>query len=120
MTDNPKTHIAKLLLLYRLWGLAAIGAFAVLVCLIMIIIEMQAPHFYIFVFLFIAGVLWIAATVMSRHVLMILKRYMDKRVGLTEFLSTHFVVFLLPLSYKKVKLEAAHFLAQSSTKDDDV
>jgi hypothetical protein len=101
-------------------GLAAIGSFAVFVCLIMTITAMQAPQFYIFFVLLCSGFLWLGATVMSRHVFVVLKQHIGKRVGIFEFLSTQFITFLLPFSYRKVKVEVDHFLSQSVTKDDEV
>jgi hypothetical protein len=53
----------------------------------------------------LSGFLWIGATSVSRHVFVMLKKYIGKETSVLEFLSTQFIVLLFPFLYFKLKRE---------------
>jgi len=101
-TDNT---LDKLLAGYRLWGFAAIGSFIVFGFLFSIVIFAQEMNFIMLLMVLLSGLLWIGTTSICRHSFVILKRYIGREVGILEFLSTQFVVFLFPFAYRKIKKE---------------
>ncbi len=60
---------------------------------------------FLYFILLLTGFLWIGVTAVSRHVFVLLKRYIGKEISDLEFLSTQFIVLLLPFLYMKLKKE---------------
>jgi hypothetical protein len=104
-----KDVLDRLLAAYRFWGVTATAAFAVFVFLLADVYLAEHLSVVMLLLALICGFLWIGATSISRHSLILLKNYLGCRVSVIEFLSTQFVVFLFPFAYRKVKGEAAAF-----------
>jgi hypothetical protein len=99
----------RLVARYRFWAIAASGAFAVFVFLLVIVCRAEKLNLLMLFLALLTGFLWIGATSVSRHSFILLKNYLGCRVSVVEFLSTQFVVFLFPFAYRKVKKEAEAF-----------
>jgi hypothetical protein len=57
----------------------------------------------------LTGFLWIGVTSISRHVFVLLKRYIGKDITVLEFLLTQFIVLLFPLYYMKLRKEVLSY-----------
>lgn len=114
-----KGHLDELLAHYRLWSLAAIGAFIVFIILFSVFIFLQSAQFWLLLMVLLSGVLWIGTTSLSRHSFILLKRYIGREleISIPEFLSTQLVVFLFPFAYRKVKKEIDLYRAKTLGKD---
>jgi hypothetical protein len=99
----------RLVARYRIWAMAASGAFAVFVFLLIIVYRAEKLNLLMLFLALLTGFLWIGATSISRHSFILLKQYLGCRVSIVEFLSTQFVVLLFPFAYRKVKKEAEAF-----------
>jgi hypothetical protein len=104
-----RDSLDRLVARYRFWAMAASGAFAVFVFLLVIVYRAEKLNLFMLFLALLSGFLWIGATSISRHFFVLLKNYLGCRVNLVEFLSTQFVVFLFPFAYRKVKNEAEAF-----------
>jgi hypothetical protein len=101
-----KDVLDRLMAAYRFWGITAGCAFFLFVFLLVAVWRAEKFSMIILVVALVSGFLWIGATSLCRHSFILLKNYLGCRVSVVEFLSTQFVVFLLPFAYRKVKREA--------------
>ncbi len=104
--------VEKLLSHYRIWGIAAVSFFIIAVSLLMVLAFVPGAPVKILYVVLLCGFLWIGATSFSRHALVVLKQYMERELGMVEFLSTQLVAVLFPFAYKKVKDEVKAFREQ--------
>ncbi len=107
---EKRAVIDRLLSAFLFWGLAATFLFFSFIALLIVVARGEGPVNMPLLFIdLLCGFAWIGTTSVSRHVLILLKGYMGKRVSPVEFLSTQFVVILFPFAYRKVKNEAEMF-----------
>ncbi len=99
----------RLLALYRFWGSTAMISFALFLALLAAALRAAQVSYALLAADLCAGFLWIGATSLSRHSLIMLKDSIRERVGLLEFLSTQFAFLLFPLTYLKVKKEVQRY-----------
>jgi len=100
-------EIRRLLSAYRFWGLAAVAFFCLFLLSIFAAKSNAGLDLIMLAIPLFCGFFWIGATSFSRHSLVQLKQFMDKEVGLFEFVSTQFVFALFPLTYRDLKKEVA-------------
>lgn len=105
MKKKHKTNADRLLSSYLLWGMITVAVFIVFVLLLWLAVVQEKTDMALYFIVLLTGFLWIGATSLSRHVFVILKRYIGKEISIPEFLSTQFVVLLLPYLYLKLRKE---------------
>jgi hypothetical protein len=107
----------SLLSAFLFWGLAAMIFFFSFVVLLITVTRMEGPVDMALLFIdLLCGFAWIGTTSFSRHVFILLKGYIGKRVTTFEFLSTQFVVILFPFIYRNVRKEAEIFRKRKSNR----
>ena len=100
-----KSNVDRLLSSYLLWGIISISSFVAFVVILLITFVLEKTDMILYFAMLLTGFLWIGVTSISRHVFVMLKRYIGKDISIPEFLSTQFVVLLLPFFYMKLKKE---------------
>jgi len=105
-----KDNADRLLSSYLLWGLVSILVFIVFVLLLLLAVVQEKTDMVLYFITLRSGFLWIGATSVSRHVFVMLKRYIGKEISVPEFLSTQFIVLLFPYLYLKLKKEVRVYL----------
>jgi hypothetical protein len=107
---EKKGVLDSLLSAFLFWGLAATTFFLSFIALLIVVSRMEGPVNMPLLFIdLLCGFAWIGTTSISRHVLILLKGYIGKKVTSAEFLSTQFVVVLFPFAYRNVRKEAEIF-----------
>ncbi len=110
-----KGALDRLISAFLFWGIAAMSFFFSFIVLLVVVARSEGPLNMPLLFIdLLCGFAWIGTTSISRHVLILLKGYMGKRVTVVEFLSTQFVVVLFPFAYLDVRREAEIFRKKKS------
>jgi len=102
----------RLLAGYQLWGMVSVSVFIVFVVLLSFAVVQEKTDMVLYFIVLLSGFLWIGATSISRHVFVMLKRYIGKEVSVPEFLSTQFIALLFPFLYLKLRKEVQDHLAK--------
>lgn len=100
-----KNNADRLLSGYLLWGIISICAFIAFVLLLSVTVVLEKADLRLYFIMLLTGFLWIGVTSISRHVFVLLKRYIGKDISVLEFLSTQFIVLLFPFLYMKLRKE---------------
>lgn len=100
-----KSNAVRLLSSYVMWGVISVCAFLGFVALLSVAIVLEQEGMLIYFIMLFTGFLWIGGTAISRHVFVLLKRYIGKDISILEFLSTQFIALLFPFLYIKLKKE---------------
>jgi uncharacterized membrane protein len=100
----------RLLSAYLLWGMVSVFLFIVFVLLLLVAVAQETTDMVLYFIMLLSGFLWIGATSVSRHVFVMLKRYIGKEISVLEFLSTQFIVLLFPVLYIKLRKEVQAYL----------
>jgi len=100
----------RLLSAYLLWGMVSVFLFIVFVLLLLVAVAQETTDMVLYFIMLLSGFLWIGATSVSRHVFVMLKRYIGKEISVLEFLSTQFIVMLFPVLYIKLRKEVQAYL----------
>ena len=100
-----KDNTDRLLSSYLLWGMVSVSGFIVFVVLLLLAVAQEKTDMVLYFIVLLSGFLWIGATSISRHVFVMLKRYIGKEISVLEFLSTQFIVLLFPFLYMKLRKE---------------
>ena len=100
-----KNNADRLLSSYLLWGIASVSVFMLFIALLSFAVMLERTYVFLYFILLLTGFLWIGVTAVSRHVFVMLKKYIGKDISVLEFLSTQFIVLLLPLLYLKLRKE---------------
>ncbi len=115
---KKKSALESLLSAYRFWGIMATASFLVFLGLLCIVARREGPLDLPLLFAdLVVGFLWIGTTSISRHVLIVLKGYIGKKVTALEFLSTQFIVILFPFAYGKVKKQAEMYMKRKTVEE---
>jgi hypothetical protein len=114
-----KDDAERLLSSYMLWGMASISVFTVFILLLLLAIVREQTNMLLYFLMLLSGFLWIGATSVSRHVFVMLKRYIGKEISVPEFLSTQFIVLLFPFSYLRLRKEVQGHLEKESKAAND-
>lgn len=107
-----KNNADRLLSSYLLWGMVSVSVFIVFVVLLSLAVVQEKTDMLLYFIMLLSGFLWIGVTSISRHVFVILKRYIGKEISVLEFLSTQFIVLLLPFLYMKLRKEVKGHLGK--------
>ena len=105
-----KDNAERLLSTYLLWGMVSVSVFIVFVVLLSLAVVQAKTDMVLYFVVLLSGFLWIGATSVSRHVFVMLKRYIGKEISVLEFLSTQFIVLLFPFLYLKLRKEVHAYL----------
>lgn len=100
-----KSNSDRLLSSYALWGIISIFSFIAFVALLLAALVLEKTDMILYFMILLTGFLWIGVTSISRHIFVMLKRYIGKDISILEFLSTQFIVLLFPFLYMKLKKE---------------
>ena len=100
-----KNNADRLLSSYLLWGMVSVSVFIVFVVLLSLAVVLEKTDMVLYFIMLLSGFLWIGVTSISRHVFVMLKRYIGKEISVLEFLSTQFIVLLFPFLYMKLRKE---------------
>ena len=100
-----KSNADRLLSSYLLWGIISISSFIAFVVLLLVTLLLEKTDMLLYFIMLLTGFLWIGVTSVSRHVFVLLKRYIGKDISILEFLSTQFIVLLFPFLYLKLRKE---------------
>jgi len=100
-----KVNAERLLSSYLLWGMLSVLIFIIFIMLLSYAILIEQTYIFLYFILLLTGFLWIGATAVTRHVFVLLKKYIGKEISVLEFLSTQFIVLLLPFLYMKLRKE---------------
>ncbi len=100
-----KSTVDRLLSGYLLWGIISISSFIAFVALLLLTLVLEKTDMVLYFVMLLTGFLWIGVTSISRHVFVMLKRYIGKDISILEFLSTQFIMLLFPFLYMKLKRE---------------
>jgi hypothetical protein len=114
-----KNHADRLLSSYLLSGIVSFFVFMVFIVLLSLAVILDKTDMILYFILLLFGFLWIGVTSISRHVFVMLKKYIGKEISVLEFLSTQFVVLLFPFLYMKLKKEVRTY-GEKEVKADDV
>ena len=95
----------RLLTSYLLWGIVSICAFIVFIVLLSYAVVLEKSNIILYFLLLLAGFFWIGVTSISRHIFVMLKRLIGRKISIIEFLSTQFIVLLFPFFYMKLRKE---------------
>ena len=114
-----KENADRLLSAYLLWGIFSVSVFIIFVVLLSLAVVQEKTDMVLYFIMLLSGFLWIGATSISRHVFVLLKRYIGKEISVLEFLSTQFVVLLFPFLYMKLRKEVRTY-GEKEVKADDV
>jgi hypothetical protein len=105
-----KDNTERLLSSYLLWGTVSVSVFIVFVVLLSLAFVQEKTNMVLYFIMLFSGFLWIGTTSISRHVFVLLKRYIGKEISVLEFLSTQFIVLLFPFFYLKLRKEVQAYL----------
>ena len=105
MRKKQKSNADRLLSSYAMWGMLSITAFIVFLALLLFTVFLEKSNMLINFIMLLTGFLWIGVTSVSRHIFVLLKRYIGKDISILEFLATQFIVLLFPLFYIKLRKE---------------
>ena len=105
-----KENADRLLSAYLLWGIFSVSVFIIFVVLLSLAVVQEKTDMVLYFIMLLSGFLWIGATSISRHVFVLLKRYIGKEISVLEFLSTQFIVLLFPFYYLKLRREVRDHL----------
>jgi hypothetical protein len=105
-----KNNAYSLLSSYLLWGIFSVSVFIIFVVLLSLAVVQEKTDMVLYFIMLLSGFLWIGTTSISRHVFVMLKRYIGKEVTILEFLSTQFIVLLFPFFYLKLRKEVQAYL----------
>ena len=100
-----KNNADRLLSSYLVWGIISISSFIAFVVLLLVTLLLEKTDMILYFVMLLTGFLWIGVTSISRHVFVMLKRYIGRDISILEFLSTQFIVLLFPFLYMKLKKE---------------
>jgi len=100
-----KSNVDRLLSSYLLWGIISISSFIAFVSLLLVTLVLEKTDMILYFVMLLTGFFWIGVTSISRHVFVMLKRYIGKDLSILEFLSTQFIMLLFPFLYMKLKKE---------------
>ena len=100
-----KVNAERLLSSYLLWGMLSVLIFIIFIMLLSYAILSEQTYIFLYFILLLTGFLWIGVTAITRHVFVLLKKYIGKEISVLEFLSTQFIVLLLPFLYIKLRKE---------------
>jgi hypothetical protein len=100
-----KNHAERLLSGYLFCGVLSIVIFILFALLLSYAILIEQTYIFLYFILLLTGFLWIGVTAIARHVFVLLKKYIGKEIHVLEFLSTQFIVVLLPFLYIKLRKE---------------
>ena len=112
-----KSNADRLLSSYMLWGILSISSFIVFVALLLVTLVLEKTDMIFYFIMLLTGFLWIGVTSISRHVFVMLKRYIGKDISILEFLSTQFIVLLFPFLYMKLKKEVRTYKGKKEKGD---
>ncbi len=107
--NNRSETADRLLIVFFLWGLAAIGAFLLLIFLVTVFYYTEINELFFLFGILISGFLLIGATSMSRHALVRAKQFTENKISLPEFISTQLVVIFFPYHYFRLKKEVSAY-----------
>jgi hypothetical protein len=105
-----KNNADRLLSGYLLWGMVSVAFFIFFAALLMVAVIQEKTDMVLYFIMLLSGFLWIGATSVSRHVFVMLKRYIGKEISVLEFISTQLIVLLFPFLYLKLKREVQGYL----------
>jgi hypothetical protein len=105
MRKKQKSNADRLLSSYAMWGMLSITVFIVFIALLVFTVFFEKSNMLINFIMLLTGFLWIGITSVSRHIFVLLKRYIGKDISILEFLATQFIVLLFPLFYIKLRKE---------------
>lgn len=117
MRKKQKSTVDRLLSGYLLWGIISISSFIAFVALLLLTLVLEKTDMIFYFVMLLTGFLWIGVTSISRHVFVLLKRYIGKDISVLEFLSTQFIVLLLPFLYMKLKKEVRIYKGKKEKTD---
>jgi len=100
-----KKHADRLLSGYLLSGIVSFSVFIIFVVLLSFAVIFEKTDMTLYFIVLLAGFLWIGVTSISRHVFVMLKKYIGKEISVLEFLSTQFAALLFPFLYMKLRKE---------------
>jgi hypothetical protein len=100
-----KNNAERLLSSYLLWGMVSVSVFIVFVVVLLFAVMLEQTYMLLYFTLLLTGFLWIGVTSISRHVFVLLKRYIGKDITVLEFLLTQFIVLLFPFFYMRLRKE---------------
>jgi hypothetical protein len=100
-----KDNADRLLLNYLLAGIGSSTVFIVFLALLYLAFLSEKTDMFLYFLVLLSGFLWIGVTSISRHLFVLLKRCIGKEIGVLEFLSTQFIVLLLPVLYLRLRRE---------------
>ena len=113
-----KTNADRLLSSYLLWGMVSVSVFIVFVLLLSLAVVQEKTDMLLYFIMLLSGFLWIGTTSISRHIFVMLKRYIGKEVTILEFLSTQLIVLLFPFFYLKLRKEVQAYLEKEMKADE--
>lgn len=114
-----KNHADRLLSGYLLSGIVSLSAFIVFIVLLSLAVILEKTDMILYFIVLLFGFLWIGVTSISRHIFVMLKKYIGKEISVLEFLSTQFVVLLFPFLYMKLRKEVRIY-GEKEVRADDV
>ena len=112
-----KSNIDRLLSSYLLWGIISISSFIAFVALLLVTLVLEKTGMILYFIMLLTGFLWIGVTSISRHIFVMVKRYIGKEISILEFLSTQFIALLFPFLYMKLKKEIRIYKAKKEKAD---
>lgn len=92
--------------------MVSVSVFIVFVMLLSLAVIQEKTDMVLYFIMLLSGFLWIGATSVSRHVFVMLKRYIGREISVLEFLSTQFIVLLFPFFYLKLRKEVQGHLGR--------
>lgn len=95
----------RLLSQYLHWGILSFVFFLGFILLLSYILLIAETEIALYFMLLLTGFLWIGATAVSRHLFVLLKSMIGRKITVLEFLSTQFVMLMLPFFYRKLRKE---------------
>jgi hypothetical protein len=107
--NNRSETADRLFIVFCSWGLAAIGAFLLLIFLVTVFYYSEKHDFFSLFGILVSGFLWIGATSMSRHALVRVKQFTENKISLIEFIATQLMVIFFPYHYLRLKKEVSEY-----------
>jgi len=115
-----KDKADRLLLNYLLSGVGSAIFFIIFLVLLYLALVLEKTDMFLYFVMLLFGFLWIGVTSISRHLFVVLKRYIGKEISVLEFLSTQFIVVLLPFLYLKLRREIGIWREKEEQGGDEI
>lgn len=112
-----KDNAEDLLSSYLLWGILSVVVFVFFMALLLFAVQSKQANLFLYFILLLTGFLWIGVIAVARHVFVLVNKYIGREISDLEFLSTQFVVLLLPFLYMKLKEEVRTYNKKKMSDD---